>query len=248
MLNQMYSEWIKLRSVRSTVVMFILAIVFSVAIAGLGQIGATADNNVNMAFLGILFSQIFFMVLGIQIIGQEYRFKTIRSTFAATPKRWTVIFAKFFVLIVTIAITTIFLILLSILTSQIVLAIQGHSLSFAGSDSSRVIIATFLTSILYAVFGLAIGSIIRQPVAAIVLSLIWIMAVEAIVGSILTIWDIEIYHWFPFQAMTLASSPGDFMVESGTTMLDPYVGILYVSAIFITLFIIGSTLIARRDA
>src|SRR5699024_161180 len=106
MLNSIRSEWIKFRSVRSTLLLLgaggALTVLFAVLIArDLARDQQTfhltdisAGSNIAVYLFG---------ALGVQIIGQEYRFNTIRSTFLATPKRLRVYLAKMIVVSAAVA-------------------------------------------------------------------------------------------------------------------------------------------------
>jgi len=244
MINQIKSEWIKVRSVRSTIVMFILAVVFSALFASLGQIGSDVDPPLENAFIGILISQVFFLVLGIQIIGQEYRFKTIRPTFTATPKRLRVIYAKLIVLVCTVSVTTFVLMIIAILCAQLTLQVQNLSLDLGSSDTLQILVATFASSVLYAVFGFGIGAILKNPIAAIVMSIIYLLVVESILVGISTLLEWDYYKWLPFQAL---SGMIDFG-EGTNELLSPLPAFIYVCALFGLIVATGSILINKRDA
>ena len=95
MMHLLRAEWIKFRSVRSTWVLTGIAVVLALVIAG---IAASADDGshrpVETLAVSSTFVFILLLVLGIQFIGQEYRFGTIRATFTAVPNRTRVLVAK----------------------------------------------------------------------------------------------------------------------------------------------------------
>ncbi len=244
MLNQIRSEWVKIRSVRSTIVMFILAISLTAIVAGLSQIQAKQDGTLSEIFTGIAISTIFFMVLGVQYIGQEYRFKTIRSTFAITPDRLKVMLAKIIVLVITIFVAVTFLIMISILVAQITLSVQGKGIDFNAPGTSRFFFGGYIYSILTALFGFGIGSILRQPIAGIIVGLIWMFVVENVINAIGLGLEINIGKWLPFIELN------NSMNAEG---LDPHLmsatgGRLYAAMIFSIILIFGVFLIKRRDA
>ncbi len=91
MIATMNAEWIKFRSVRSTLVLLFAGGLLTVAIALLvindikGQ--DRAFNLTDISF-GVQLSVFLFGALGVQVLGQEYRFNTIRNTFSTSPVRW----------------------------------------------------------------------------------------------------------------------------------------------------------------
>lgn len=106
------SEWIKLRSVRSTVWCYAIVVVLTLAMAyllGLVDTGvqrgapATAANQliVTIGTASVSLTALVVGVLGVLIITGEYGTGQIRSTFTAAPRRTGVVLAKAFVLALT---------------------------------------------------------------------------------------------------------------------------------------------------
>ena len=75
-----HSEWIKLRSVRSNLIVLTVAVLLAVGVAIIVAIVAdpSPDNDITLATGGVQIANLLFGILGVQIIGQEYRFNTIR--------------------------------------------------------------------------------------------------------------------------------------------------------------------------
>ena len=200
MLNQIRSEWIKLRTVRSTMVMFLCAVFLSAFFGAIIQIASEGDQPLENLTFGLLISQVFFAVIGVQIIGQEYRFKTIRTTFANNAKRIQVVVAK-------------------------------------------LIIGVFAISILTSVLGFGIGCILRQPIAGIVVVILWMLVVENVIAGVLTVFKIEAFKWFPYISLMSSTS-----TQPDSSAFSPQIAILYSGSIFFALVGLGVFLINRRDA
>jgi len=98
------SEWVKLRTVRSTTWSLLLFVGISILFTSLltsgsstegGSPGHGGDNDIVMDSLaGIWFGAIAAAVLAVLVITSEYSTGTIRTTFAANPRRRTVLAAK----------------------------------------------------------------------------------------------------------------------------------------------------------
>jgi len=102
MIATVRSEWIKLRSVRSNLVMAVAAVILPLAITLLSVSFMGADNIdsetlssfiANTGSLAVLLVG----VVGVLCITQEYSQGTIRLTLAATPSRSRVYLAKLIV-------------------------------------------------------------------------------------------------------------------------------------------------------
>ena len=109
------SEWLKLRSVRSNLFMLASMLVLGVGLGALltGVIPSSPRRNgepsplhnpfdrVGIALAGLNLVMLLAGVFGVHLVGQEYRFSTIRATFAAVPKRLHVMASKLTVLTVS---------------------------------------------------------------------------------------------------------------------------------------------------
>lgn len=106
------SEWIKLRSIRSTVwcygILVLLTIAMAVLLGALVNRGGPAVPTeaanaqlVSINTAGVSITALVVGVLGVLIITGEYGTGQIRSTFTADPRRTGVVLAKAFVLAVT---------------------------------------------------------------------------------------------------------------------------------------------------
>ena len=169
-----HSEWIKLRSVRSNLIVFTVAVLLAVGVAIIVAIVADpvrTHNDITLATGGVQIANLLFGILGVQIIGQEYRFNTIRPTFTAVPNRRNVLLSK---LIVIIGATLAFGVVMMVLSVTVVRAFGPGDVALDG-PAYRAIIGGIAFSLGYSAFGFAVGAILRQPVAGIILILAWVV-------------------------------------------------------------------------
>ena len=168
-------EWIKLRSLRSTWWLAIAAVV-SMAAAGSG-VGLgyrshtpvpTAAQILNNSLGGAVLAQLFLGALGVLVVTGEYGTGTIRSTFAALPRRWIVLAAKVAVsggAALTVGLAASFA---GYLSGQ--LAIRGTAIPAASLGDPAILRAVVLTGVylgVTALIGVGIGTIVRHSGAAI---------------------------------------------------------------------------------
>ena len=99
------SEWIKLRSLRSTVWSFAIVIAVSAGLALLMGLGIPAADGavpadtqttlvLQASLFGVFFGQLVIAVLGVLVISGEYSTGMIRSTLTAVPRRLPALWAK----------------------------------------------------------------------------------------------------------------------------------------------------------
>lgn len=281
MIDVIRSEWIKLRSVRSTLVLLVLAGAIVVLVAVLTANDLRDDTTVtcepaaaaptttttvpqggfgidepgcgpgfdvvetpvpvNLTSLtgGVSFAVLLFGVLGVQIIGQEYRFNTIRPTFTAVPNRRKVLVAKLIVVATSTAIVS----ALMVAFCWLVGTLMVDQFAIDGADH-RVMWAIPLFVALWTTAGLGVGAIVRQPIAGILILLGESLVLENIVGNLFE----RTFPWLPFangfqMTLRVSESTGD-----GPELRPVLEGGIYFAIVCIAIFLIGMVLADRRDA
>jgi ABC-2 type transport system permease protein len=240
------SEWIKLGSARSNLVLLILAVVVPVGLTVLvcytpSKEHLTEHDLFPLVLVGTTIGLFLFGVLGVLVIGQEYRHNTIRVTFTAEPKRGRVMAAKVVVLVVAgLAVGTIAAGLSYVLGSAI-LTSRGFDIPLAGSTQARAVIGTVVLFVLYALCGLGLGAIIRATAGSITLLVLWPLIVETTVGALIS----STRRYLPFNA---ASALTDTTSARTNDMFTPWVGGAWFAGFVALLLIAGTVLVMRRDA
>lgn len=244
MIDTIRSEWIKFRSVRSTVLLLlaggVLTILFAVLIANDVK-GDHRVFNLTDISAGSTIAVYLFGALGVQIIGQEYRFNTIRPTFSATPNRARVLIAKMVIVSVTVAVMTLLMQLICILIGNLMLD------PFEIDSTDRgVIVGTIVFAVGWTLLGLGLGAILRQPIAAIIVLLVEGAIAENILMALFS-WTAP---WLPYangsQMMFRIGerSPQDPLFH----VRDPGAGGVYFFLVTAAVLAFGIYLVNRRDA
>lgn len=121
------------------------------------------------------------LILGVLIMAGEFRHSTAVSTFLAAPNRIKVWASK----IVVAALAGIFYMLISTGTGFLSSAIALSRYSEAVSPHSYIFINTLVAAALsgsvLAVLGVAIGTLIRNQMAAVTGSLLWLFIIERLI-------------------------------------------------------------------
>ncbi len=241
MIAQIHSEWIKFRTVRSTVVLTIISVTICVGFAIIAAAITDGALSVSNALVGVQISSLFIMVLGVQIIGQEYRFATIRPTFSASPRRERVIIAKLVVVIATVAVAAVALIALSLAAAAMVSSMRGNSFDLGESGNARVLIGTVAILVINGIFGFGIGCLVRQPIAGIVIVLVWVTVVESLIAGLVE----GAARWLPLFSMANVNAQS---VSSNSEFMGPVLGALYGAAVALALVALGAVRIRSMDA
>jgi ABC-2 type transport system permease protein len=268
MIGVIRAEWLKLRSVRSNVALLGFVLVLGVGLGALltgvipdharrgggrGPLQSTFDRA-GITLAGLNLAMLLIGVFGVHLVGQEYRFNTIRATFAAVPRRLQVLGAKLGVLIVTSAVVGLvaeglaYLIGKSILSSRgypIVTTahakvVNGQLYDLTAPTLHRILLGTFLLAIVFGIAGYGVGMIVRQPIGGIILVLAFPLVIENIVVGFL---KSSAGKWMPYNAgsQLLSRTPDK-------DLFGPWAGFFYFLGFAVVLCIIGAVLSNHRDA
>ncbi|MFC7917309.1 ABC transporter permease [Streptomyces sp. NPDC057386] len=209
------SEWTKLRSVRS--LRLTLALPFA-AVAALSAyllidgetLGDGAAADVPFAFTAVYpLGVLALTVLGVLVVTGEYSSGTVRASMIAAPRRTGVLLAKAAVLAgVTTALGALLSVALYVLTriTGAVPAAAGMSL-FDPAMSGGVVAATLLLPY-GALFGIALGALVRNAAAAITLYFGVFQLGPQIFPVFLPDGLTGFTHWMPFAAMDVVRGAG----------------------------------------
>jgi ABC-2 type transport system permease protein len=179
------SEWTKLRSVRSTWVIILLAITLSIGFSALiafvqgltfeewGQIEQAAFDPLLNSTSGLLFGLILMIVFGVLAVTSDYSSGTMRTTLIATPRRLNVLGAKAIVVgLIGVALAAIIMPAMVFISQMIFDAYGMQSVSAGDEGVSRLILAfIFAGGLIYTIIPMAIGFILRGTASAITVSI-----------------------------------------------------------------------------
>lgn len=184
---------------------------------------------------------VFVLILGIIAITGEFRHQTVTPTFLATPRRGRVVIAKF----VTYALAGIGYGILVVAFSLVLalpwLAAKDVDISLSANGIPGALLGTIAGVALYSVLGVGVGALVRNQIAAVVGSLVYLFVIEAFAANLPTIRDY--YRYFPGGANAALTGS----TQPGTTLLEPWQGGLLLLAYGVVFAVAGSWLAVRRD-
>ncbi|MGH2805773.1 MAG: hypothetical protein ACRDKT_00710 [Actinomycetota bacterium] len=123
------------------------------------------------------FVKLLIVVVGIRIVTDEYRYGTVMPTFTFSPRRHTVVASKAVVAAVTGVVIAIAAEAVLLGTAAAVFSMNNVDLVI-GSAGTRALLGGVVAGGLWAVIGVGVGAIVRNQVAAIVGTFVWLMALE----------------------------------------------------------------------
>ncbi len=202
------SEYWKFRTTRSAIG-FVVVVVALTGIGTASTVGSakdallgTAEFSRELLSTAILASLIVFLV-GVFSVTSEWRHGTITRTFLVTPVRWRVILAKeLWIALLAVALTALALAVVVVIAATW-LAVDGSPSLDLDSDTMRYGGRIFLVSILWGMLGVGVGAVVQSQTFALVGSIIWILLVEALIGALFGLIDLEsVSDYLPGSALS----------------------------------------------
>jgi ABC-2 type transport system permease protein len=197
------SEWIKFRTLRSTVWTLAITLLLMVGILTLfaavlsSQAGdANAGNvdgggSISMFAFAANPAQLAVSILGVLAISGEYSTGMIRSTLVAVPRRLPALWAKAVVLAASVFLVSAVAVVISLGVLQLFLGSFGLAPHLGDKGTVRVLVGVPLYLSAIAVFAFAIGALLRHSAAAL----------ATVLGLLLVVETIFMFPWKPFQLM-----------------------------------------------
>lgn len=208
------SEVLKIRTTRGWwAYLIVIVLLTGMAVAADTGTAGDADRSQLEFQLGLVeaagFAALLALLLGITIVTSEFRHGTVTPTFLAAPNREQVLASK------TIA-GSIVAVLFGLLALLVVAAVGLPWLSIVGADihaSDGEIgvraAQTLLGAVLWALMGVAVGSVVHSQVAALVGALVWVFLGETLLVGLAGLLDVDgAVPYLPFQALDGADGTG----------------------------------------
>lgn len=164
------SEWVKLRSLRST--WWCLAVYVDVA-AGAGWLAAGTTHTAGSAgaamstvLIGFGFAQPALLVLGVLVMSAEFGSGMALASFAAVPRRTRVLVAKTVVVALVCAVLTVVAGLLCALAARTLIAVPV-GVPFGSAAVLRPLAVQVGAVTLLGLLGVALGTLLRSTAGAV---------------------------------------------------------------------------------
>jgi ABC-2 type transport system permease protein len=251
----LYSEWIKLRTLRST---FYTLLAAMVALIGFGALFGAVDANrwphmsaheradfdpTGTSLQGFFLAQLAIGVLGVLMVSGEYATGMIRATLAAVPGRLPVLWAKagLYAAVTWVLMTAGALI--AFLLGQALLSPRhiGASLSDPGATRMVLGVGLYLTAV--GLLGVAIGALVRNTAGGIATVFGLLLVLPALAEALPSAWADRINKYLPSEAGQSLIS-----LHQDANGLAPWTGFL-VFCVYAAVALAGAAvLLKRRDA
>jgi ABC-2 type transport system permease protein len=252
------SEWIKLRTLRSTIWSSLVLVVLALGtglvislnfvngnteVAGMSK-QAQADLLVQGSTFDAYFGQFIVAVVGVLIITGEYSTGMIRSTLAAVPNRMPVLAAKALVVFAATFVVEVVATIGAFFAMSVVFADRGISANLLASDVISPLLGAGLYLALVAVFALGVGTILRSSAGGIAIVVAILLGLPLGLQNIPADWVNDLAPY----ALSAAGS-GLFSDASTAASAMPFWENLLVVLCWVAVSLTGAAvLLKQRDA
>jgi ABC-2 type transport system permease protein len=214
--------------------------------AGLDAVAG--DMMTSGQFIGVLFA----MIIGILVVTNEYAHQTATATFMANPRRTRVIMAKFVAAASFGALFWFASTALTVIATPIYLRSEHVGVALTDWAVVRSVLLNLLAFVMWAIFGLGLGSLIRSQVGSVITGmaayLLGIAAVAVIVQLIYTVyhhaWVLTAVVIAPAVASLVMTTPGRLDIDNPPPQ---WAGVLVMLGYTVVFGAIGIVLTRRRD-
>ena len=238
------AELFKLRTTRTfaaivgtTIALLLLILILTLALTDRFD----TENDVRSLLSSASISGLFMLILGVVAGAGEYRHGTIASTLLVTPNRLRAVTAQ--TLGVAAAGLTVGL-ACAVLSAAI--GLPWLSAKDAATLSTGELLALFLGCAVYtalaAAFGVALGALMRNQVAAVVLVLVFLFVVDPALSALL-----DEYGKFSLSGLSSSMSGGSPDDAPGSELLPQGVAALIWAAYTVAVAAGAALMTARRD-
>ncbi len=258
------SEWLKLRTIRSTwwcgALVVALSVLFAVLIATAvnrsgGRLGSGDDLAVRVITAGTNLTQLIAAVLGVLVISGEYATGMIRSTFTAVPRRLPAMLAKLGVLMVTMFVLGLLAVGLGTAATAGILSGHGADPHLGDAAVWMPLVGAALYLALVAALAFSVGALLRNTAAGIatVLGLLLVVPILVNIAVALTqaTWVQSLAALLPASAggqlYTYAAKPA-VPAPADVLVLNGWGGLGVMLAWVLVALIPALVLVRRRDA
>ena len=247
-LDLLASEWTKFRSVRSTYLSLLVAVVTPVAVSAVVAFAFTSaragppPDPLLPGVISLEYAVIAVSVMGVLAFSAEYSTGLIRVTFTAAPRRRAVLAAKAVVLgAVTLAVGEL-VAFVSFWLVQAILAGHRQGVSLGHPGVAGAVLSAGLLLCVCALLGLALGAIVRHTAGGIAAT-VAVILVPAILALLPAPWNGRLGRFTLLEAARQVSA-----LHPAADLLSPGWSLLVLLAWPAVALAVDAVLITRRDA
>jgi ABC-type transport system involved in multi-copper enzyme maturation permease subunit len=249
------SEWIKLRTVRSTIWALVLTVIITIGLGALFTAievsrwdhqtltGLNGFDPLLYSFAGLNLAQLSIGVLGVLVMTSEYSTRTIKLTLGATPQRPVLLAAKVATFSAVVAVIGLASCFAAFWVCQAILAPKHAGLSISDPGVLRAVIGGAVHLVLVGAIAVALGALMRRTAGAVAVLFAVLLVLPGLVTLLPAPWNNDITKYLPNSAGAAMSA-----VDRFPNLLSPAGGLIVLCAYTAATLILAAVALTRRDA
>lgn len=250
------SEWTKLLSVRSTVWTLLVTAVLGVGLGAVvtsaqaarfssrGLVARATFDPTRSSLAGMLLAQLAIGVLGVLVVSAEYSTGTVRATFAAVPRRTTVLLAKVLLFGAVALVVGEAISFVAFSLGQRILSGKTPTASLSDPTVLRAVVSGGLYLAVLGLLALGLATIIRHTAAAIS-TFVGLLFILPIISDVLpSSFSNDVNRFLPAAIGTVMLSAH----YHGVDPFGPWASFGLLCAYTLAVLVVGGVLLVRRDA
>jgi ABC-2 type transport system permease protein len=246
------SEWIKLRSLRSTLFSFLAAVVIAVGLGTLftairisrwDQLPLAERMHFDptlVSLRGIFLAQLAIGVLGVLVVTGEYSTGMIRASLSAVPRRFPVLVAKLAVFAAAVFVVMGVASLAAFAIGQAVLSSKHVGASLSTPGAARAVLGAALYLTILGMLAIGLGFLLRNTAGAIATLFGMLLVLPALAEALPSNWAADVSKYLPMNAGTSIMA-----TLRDPSSLSPWAG-LGVFALYAIVALAGGLIVLRR--
>jgi hypothetical protein len=249
------AEWIKLRTVASTVWSLLVTLVIMI---GLGALFCAARvsrwdrlppderghfDPTRFSLNGLFLAQLAIGVLGVLVMSSEYATGQIRATFGATPQRLVVLAAKVLVYVAVVLVVGLIGCFSAFFIGQSFFASKNAQAALGDPGVLRAVVGGALYLSALGALAIGLATILRRTAGAIAALVGLLLILPILVNFLPSPWNTDIGKYLPGEAGSMI-----FRVVRDSNTLSAWVGYLVLCAYAVAALVGGAVVLQRRDA
>ncbi len=215
-----------------------------------GATGLTGEDLAKQIYsLTSPIGYVFPLIIGSLLFTGEFRHKTITASLLAQPSRSVLMGAKLVAGVVVGLIYGIIGTISTVAGAAPILAWRGDGAFLGSSDVLVLLVMSVVVMTIWAVLGTAVGSVLTNQVAAIIVILAFTQFVEPIARVALGAWDAtsEVAKFLPGAAADAVMGSSFFAQDASTDLLSRGPGAAVLLGYVAVFVLIGRFVTLRRD-
>ncbi|MGH8889458.1 MAG: ABC transporter permease [Acidothermaceae bacterium] len=249
------SEWVKFRSLRSTVYSLITAVVFIVGFGilisalranDIKHLGTASLGNFDAAAVslrGLFVAPLAVGVLGVLIVTGEYGTGMIRASLAAAPRRLPVLWAKLTVFVAVVFVIGAVSSFLAFTFGQAFLSSAHVGIGIGSPGAARAVFGGAIYLTLVGVLAVGLGFLLRNTGGALAALFGLLLVLPVLAQALPMSWYNHVFKFLPTpagtQIMTTVHDPSS---------LSPWPGVGVFAVYAVAAVLAGAFVLRRRDA